>query len=115
MSRHVFTLCPTKSPFQGVGEVDLRDQIRWTSKALDDVVRLHAFLEPVNPRAAAPVVQQLTKVPKVLLRDAQVGSPLHEFAPREVRRLIVKTYEIRYELVGDIVYILRFWHTREDR
>jgi len=34
-------------------------ELRWTSKGLSDLARLHDFLDPVNPRAAARVVQSL--------------------------------------------------------
>ena len=37
------------------------------------------------------------------------------FEPREVRRLLVGRYEIRYEIQDSTVYILRLWHTREER
>lgn len=43
-------------------------EIRWTSKALSDLVRLHEFLNLM-----------------------------------------------RYEIQHDIIYLLRIWHTREDR
>jgi hypothetical protein len=32
-----------------------------------------------------------------------------------VRRLLIGDYEMRYELAGGAVHILRFFHTREDR
>jgi hypothetical protein len=38
-----------------------------------------------------------------------------EFAPREVRRLIVGDYELRYEILEDAIVLVRLWHTREDR
>ena len=38
------------------------------------------------------------------------------FEPREMRRLIVGQYELRYDVIEDVtVVILRLWHTREDR
>ncbi|MBR7513475.1 type II toxin-antitoxin system RelE/ParE family toxin, partial [Mycobacterium tuberculosis] len=37
------------------------------------------------------------------------------FEPREVRRILVGQYEMRYEIQGDTIYVLRLWHTREDR
>jgi plasmid stabilization system protein ParE len=40
---------------------------------------------------------------------------LDEFEPREVRRILVGRYEIRYELLESTVQVLRLWHTREDR
>ncbi|MBA4143729.1 MAG: type II toxin-antitoxin system RelE/ParE family toxin [Nitrosospira sp.] len=46
----------------------------------------------------------------------QLGVPLDEFAPRDVRRVIVGDYELRYELTPvTLIYILRVWHAREDR
>jgi len=48
------------------------------------------------------------------LRDnTRIGPRLQEFTPREVRRLFVGDYELRYEIQR--VIVLRVWHTREDR
>jgi plasmid stabilization system protein ParE len=90
-------------------------QLQWTRKALDDVVRLYAFLSPVNAAAAARAVQSLTTAPTKLLQQPRVGERLEEFEPREVRRLLVGRYEIRYELRDTFIYVLRIWHSREDR
>jgi plasmid stabilization system protein ParE len=61
-------------------------RLRWTTGALSDLTRLHAFLEPVTLRAAACAAQAL--------------------AP---------WYELRYEVADDEIIILRVWHTRELR
>ncbi|BAC89765.1 type II toxin-antitoxin system RelE/ParE family toxin [Gloeobacter violaceus] len=90
-------------------------QVTWTSKSLEDLARLHAFLRPVNSQAAAAVVRNLTAGAKRLERFPQLGTALPEFAPRDVRRLIIVDYEMRYELKDDAVFILRLWHAREDR
>jgi hypothetical protein len=37
------------------------------------------------------------------------------FATREVRRIIVGQYEMRYEIAGAKIFILRLWNCREDR
>jgi plasmid stabilization system protein ParE len=44
-----------------------------------------------------------------------LGEPLDEFAPREVRRLIVGRYELRYEVGSEQITVLRVFHAREDR
>ena len=44
-----------------------------------------------------------------------LGERLEEFDPRDVRRIQVGRYEIRYEIAGSTIYLLRLWHTREDR
>jgi plasmid stabilization system protein ParE len=90
-------------------------QVKWTAKALSDLTRLYEFLVPVNQPAAARAVQALTAAPLRLLEYPRLGERLEEFSPREVRRILVGRYELRYEIETSTIYILRLWHTREDR
>jgi plasmid stabilization system protein ParE len=90
-------------------------ELKWTSKALADLVRLHAFLAPVNRLAAARTIQRLASAPNDLLINPRIGEKLEEFSPREVRRILVGHYEMRYEIQASTIYMLRLWHTREDR
>lgn len=90
-------------------------KIQWTSKALSDLVRLHEFLVIKDKLAAARTVQSLSASPERLLDQARIGEKLEEFELREVRRIIVGRYEMRYEIQESIIYVLRIWHTREDR
>lgn len=89
--------------------------LKWTSKALSDLSRLYDFLAPVNQSAAARAVQALTRAPNILLTNPRIGERLFQFEPREVRRLLAGEYEIRYEIQGSTIYVLRLWHTRENR
>lgn len=90
-------------------------ELKWTSKALADLARLYEFLAPANPPAAARAVQALAKAPMTLLANPRIGEQLFEFEPREVRHILVGHYEVRYEIQGSTLYVLRLWHTREDR
>ncbi|ONH50313.1 Plasmid stabilization system protein ParE [Pseudomonas cedrina] len=90
-------------------------ELKWTAKALSDLTRLYEFLALVNQPAAARTVQQLTAAPATLLANPRIGERLEEFEPRDVRRILIGHYEMRYEIVGSTVYLLRLWHTREDR
>jgi plasmid stabilization system protein ParE len=90
-------------------------ELKWTSKGLSDLARLYDFLASVNSAAAARVVQTVTAAPSVLPVNPRIGERLEEFNPREVRRILVGSYEMRYEIQGDILYVLRIWHTRENR
>ena len=90
-------------------------QIKWTSKALSDLVRLYEFLATKNKQAAVHTVQSLSAAPDRLREQARIGEKLDEFDPREVRRIIVGRYEMRYEIQDAIIIVLRIWHTREDR
>jgi plasmid stabilization system protein ParE len=89
--------------------------VAWTSRAVADLARLHDFLAPVNPRAAARVLQSLTAVASRLLDQPRIGEKLEQFEPREVRRVLVGKYEMRYEIRQSSIFILRVWHTREKR
>ncbi len=89
--------------------------LSWTSKALSDLARLYEFLAPANKPAAARAVQTLAKAPTILLTNPRIGEQLFQFEPREVRRILVGDYEIRYEIQDSVVYVLRLWHTRENR
>lgn len=90
-------------------------KLKWTNQALSDLARLYEFLSPVNKQAAARVVQTLVATPARLAEYPRMGEALDEFRPREIRRLLVGQYEMRYEIQGPTIYILRIWHTREDR
>jgi len=90
-------------------------KLKWTSKALSDLTRLYEFLASANKPAAARTVQTLTKAPTILLVNPRVGEQLFQFEPREVRRILAGQYEIRYEIQDGTIYVLRLWHTREER
>lgn len=90
-------------------------KLKWTGKAVSDLGRLYEFLAAVNQKAAAQTVNVLTKAPESLLKNPRIGQKLEEFEPREVRRILVGHYEIRYEIHASVIFVLRLWHTREDR
>ena len=90
-------------------------ELKWTAKALSDLARLYEFLASMNRPAAARAVQSLTVAPASLLKNPRIGEKLEEFDPREVRRFVAGNYEIRYEIQESTIYVLRLWHTREDR
>ena len=90
-------------------------ELKWTSKAVSDLARLYEFLAPVNRAATARTVQALSAAPTNLPGNPRIGERLEEFDPREVRRILVGCYEMRYEIQESTIYVLRLWHTREQR
>lgn len=90
-------------------------KIRWTDKAASDLARLHDFLRPVAPEAAARVVAQLARAPDRLIEFPRLGEKLEAYEPREVRRIVVGDYELRYEIDAGSIIVLRVWHCRERR
>jgi plasmid stabilization system protein ParE len=89
--------------------------LRWTGKAQSDLARLYEFLRPVNPTAAARVVRQLVAGAKRIPSHPRLGLRLPEFDPRDVRRVLIGEYELRYELTDADIFVLRIFHTKEDR
>ena len=87
----------------------------WTRSALADIRRIHEFREPVDAVAAARVVQSVVARVKRIPRQSRLGERLPGFGDCEVRRVQVRKYEIRYEIAGGNLYVLRIFHTREDR
>jgi plasmid stabilization system protein ParE len=67
-------------------------RLRWTTGALSDLTRLHAFLEPVNVRAAARAVQALVSAAAHLPDHPRIGRSLAQYQPLDVRRTLVGRY-----------------------
>ncbi len=89
-------------------------ELKWTSKALSDLARLYEFLALVNRSAAARTVQSLIAAPIRFLEHPRIGEKLEEFEPREVRRILVGRYEMRYEIQGRTPYVLRLVTTQAE-
>jgi plasmid stabilization system protein ParE len=79
------------------------------------VVVIFVYVRPVAPAGAARVVQQLARAPDRLLDYPRIGEKLTAYEPREVRRILVGDYELRYEIADATIFILRLWHARENR
>ena len=89
--------------------------IRWSAEARDDVDRLVDFIAAHDPILAGEIEQELEQSPKKLPDFPRRGSRLSQFDPREVREFRVGSYLLRYELAGTDIFVLRFFHAREDR
>lgn len=66
-------------------------------------------------RARGLAARQLVAGVKRIPERPRLGARLREFGDREVRRILVGDYEIRYEVAERDVFVLRIFHTREDR
>ena len=87
-------------------------KIQWTWKASSDLVRLNEHLKPVAPMRGARVIQQLAHAPDGLLDYHRIGKKLEAYDPREVRRIIVGQYALRYKIADAAIFVLRLWHCR---
>ena len=89
--------------------------LRWTRAAHADLIRIHEFLASVDEPAAARAVQAVVARVRRIPQQPRLGEQLTGFDDREVRRVLARGYEIRYEVVASDLYVLRIFHTREDR
>jgi plasmid stabilization system protein ParE len=87
----------------------------WTSAAWADIDRLHAFLAQHDSNAADATFDRLSHAPEALLHFPRRGAPASEFDRRDVREFRVGAYLLRYEISGETIYVLRFFHGRADR
>jgi plasmid stabilization system protein ParE len=90
-------------------------KVRWTLDGYADLKRIGAFLESRSSAVAARTIDQLVRTPFRLSEHPRMGARLEAHLPREVRRLIVGDYEVRYEIAYEVVSILRIHHVLEDR
>jgi len=51
----------------------------------------------------------------MLVDMPRMGARVEGILDEEVRRVIVREYELRYRIEGEIIRILRIFHTRESR
>ncbi len=89
--------------------------LRWARAAFADLQRIHEFLGPVNAVAAVRVVRAVASRVRRIPAQPRLGEKLTGFGERDVRRVLVQRYEVRYEIIGSDIYVLRVFHTREDR
>ena len=91
-------------------------RIRWTSKSLRDVARLHDFLEPKSCDAASRAVKAIREGVKLLGSHPEMGRPVEEL-PIEYREWVIEfgsgAYVARYRYDGGEVVILAVRHGRE--
>ncbi|MFM9890758.1 MAG: type II toxin-antitoxin system RelE/ParE family toxin [Rickettsiales bacterium] len=87
----------------------------WSPSAKRDLARVYEFLSPKNAKAAGDRVIALLGITHSMLQFPQAGEQIEDYLPREVRQRHVAEYEVRYEIKGDTIRVLRVWHQREDR
>jgi plasmid stabilization system protein ParE len=90
-------------------------KVVWTEDVHRDLLRLDAFLSALDVRAALCVVDDIYAAAQRLRQYPEMGTRLDRYAGRDVRRLVIGDYELRYERTGDALYMLHAWHVKEDR
>lgn len=85
-------------------------KVRWTTTALRDIENHVAYLDQVNPLAAADLAIALMAAGDSLERFPNRGRAGRIAGTREL--LAVAPYVMVYEIASETVTILRIWHGR---
>ena len=92
-------------------------EVVWLPEALEDMGRLRLFLEDKSPSAAARMAKSVLEG-LALLRDfSERGKPLNDGTNH--RELYLPfgagAYVLRYRTDGNLIAIIRVWHSLEHR
>lgn len=93
-----------------------KPRLLYTAAAIDDLVRLRAFIAEHDPAAARRIGAELVKRIDAL-RDAPLMGRKVEAAPDPLalRDMLFGDYIVRYAVGTRSMAILRIWHHFEDR
>lgn len=86
-------------------------QVIWANTAIDDLQRLREYYEPLSPRFADKLIDQLISRTRFLATSPQSGRVVPEFADKTIREILSGNYRIvyRYEQANR-VEIARIFH-----
>ena len=88
-------------------------QIRFSPESVQDLKRLHDFLDQHDPEVARTTVLNLKTAITRFAEMPYIGHPLEDI--EGVREFVFGRYVVRYLVRDEAVYILRFWHSKESR
>jgi toxin ParE1/3/4 len=89
-------------------------KIRLTKAAIKDLREAQAYIALDKPAAAKQVVVRIQRAVELIATRPEIGRPSEDSTTREwsVPGL---PYMIPCRLVGDVVEIIRIWHTSRER
>ena len=93
-------------------------QVKWRSRAVADIERLHSFLNKKDNRAASQAAYMISQAATRLETTPRIGRPMPDETTR--RELFIPfgsgAYILRYILeTDDTVVVVRVWHSKENR
>ena len=81
-----------------------------------DLIRLHTFIQPHNPRAAKQSSEKILKAAKLILDNPIIGTPIDGRQDYELFTPFGKNaYILRYQIIEQNIVILKIWYSREER
>jgi len=91
-------------------------KVLYTRAALEDLLRLRQFIAESDESVARRVANDLMVRVEALAHYPNLGRMVVGITAKEfVRDFILGSYHVRYIVQANEIYILRVWHTKEDR
>ena len=88
----------------------------WSAAARADLIRLHAFILPHNPRAAKQSAKKILKATRLILDNPAIGTAIEGRQDYELFTPFGQNvYILRYQIIEQKIVILKIWHSRENR
>ena len=92
-------------------------QVKWLPEAVKDLRRLRGFIHPKNPQAAKRAAKRILEGVDRLADNPLLGLSNEELL--DYSEILVPfgagNYILRYRIKAEQVYIVRIWHSREQR
>jgi toxin ParE1/3/4 len=89
-------------------------KIRLMKAAIKDLRETQAYIAVDDPRAAKQVILRLQKAVELIATRPEIGRQNADGAAREWSAPGLP-YVIPYRIVGDVLEVVRVWHTSRDR
>nr|MDQ2971816.1 type II toxin-antitoxin system RelE/ParE family toxin [Pseudomonadota bacterium] len=88
----------------------------YTAVAIEDLIRLRAFIAEHDPAVAHSVGAELVKRIDALRSFPQMGKPVETAPdPQAIRDMVFGNYIVRYAVTTRTIAVLRLWHHFENR
>lgn len=88
-------------------------QIRFSPESVEDLKRLYEFVAEHDIDAARTIALNLKSAINRFAGFPHIGHPLEDL--EGVWEFAFGRYVIRYVTKGEVVYVLRVWHGKEER
>ena len=85
-------------------------KLRWTEKALTDVLAIYDYIAAQAPGYADVVSERVLSRPEQLIVHQHSGSVVPEYGREDIRELFVHSFRIIYRIVGSEARILTVVH-----
>ena len=87
-------------------------QVKWLSKALDDMESIAEYISKDSIRYAENLIQKIFERAELLESNPLIGRMVPEFRRKDMRELIIGNYRIVYLVYTDRVDVIRVHHSK---